>query len=386
MDNRSLHSLMVYLFFAYSTMTIIASYLPVFYQSQGLTGAQVGMLMAIGPFATILAQPLWGYWSDKYKSIRRMLLIALVGFIMSATVFMFVNAFAGYFVMMFILFIFLSPITALGDSLSQKTAIKYRISFGRIRMWGSLGFAVTSLITGYILTWVGVENIMLPVLFMAVIALLVAFAIYDVPGVNKPVTVLSALKLGANPNLILFLICVTLISVTHRANDTYLGIYIVELGGPEAMIGWAWFIGVTAEALVFATSYRWFKNWSPLTFVMIAALIYAGRWFLMGLLTNPWLILPLQLTHGLSFGLFYIASFHYVSKLVPEHLQATGHVLFITTFFGLSGIIGSLFGGYMIETAHLSTLYAVLGICALVGAISLMIYKRFVHHNSEMFL
>lgn len=376
MNHRSLYRLMAYLFFAYSTMTIIVSYIPVFFQTQGLSGSEVGMLMAIGPFATILAQPLWGFLSDKYKTIKKMLLIALTGVILSAGGFMFVDAFTGYLVMMFILFLFMSPITALADSLSQKTAIKHRVSFGRIRMWGSLGFAVTSLITGYILTWIGVANIMLPMLFMAIMALFIAFTISDVPGADRPVTVLSALKLGANPALVIFLVCVTFISITHRANDSYLGIYIVELGGPEAMIGWAWFIGVSAEALVFVTSYLWFKNWSPITFVMIAGLIYAGRWFVMGFLTNPWLILPLQVGHGLSFGLFYIASFYYVSKLVPEHLQATGHVLFITTFFGLSGIIGSLFGGYMIETAQLSTLYFVMGICALVGVAGLFIFQQ----------
>ncbi len=384
MDHRSLYRLMAYLFFAYSTMTIIASYIPVFFQVQGLTGSQVGILMAIGPFATIVAQPLWGYLSDKYKSIKRMLIIALIGLILSASAFMLVNTFTGYFVMMFILFLFLSPITALGDSLSQKTAIKHRVSFGRIRMWGSLGFAITSLVTGYILTAIGVANIMLPMLFMAIVALLIAFTVNDVPGVNKPVTILSALKLGANPTLIMFLVCVTFISITHRANDTYLGIYIVELGGPEAMIGWAWFIGVSAEALVFATSYRWFKHWSPLTFVMIAGLIYAGRWFVMGFLTNPWIILPLQLTHGLSFGLFYIASFHIMSKLVPEHLQATGHVLFITTFFGLSGIIGSLFGGFMLERAHFSSLYFALGLCAIIGVVCLFIYKKQTYKTAAM--
>ncbi|WP_227936082.1 MFS transporter [Alkalihalobacillus deserti] len=42
------------------------------------------------------------------------------------------------------LLFFVSPTTALGDSLAQKTTVQQKVSFGRIRLWASLGFAVTS--------------------------------------------------------------------------------------------------------------------------------------------------------------------------------------------------------------------------------------------------
>ncbi len=365
---------MAYLFFAYSTMTIVMSYIPLYFQSEGLSGNQVGLLMAIGPFATIIAQPFWGFMSDKYKTIKRMINLSAIGVVIATVGFILMGNFYGYLIMMFVLFLFLSPLTALGDSLSQKTATLKGVSFGRIRMWGSLGFAVTSLVTGYVLTIIGVQYVMFPMVVMALLALSMSFLISDVPGTNKPVTIISALKIGLDKKLVLFLVCVVFISVTHRANDSYLGLYIVNLGGVEALIGWAWFIGVSAEAIVLATSPLWFRKWKPLTFVIIAAFIYGARWFVMGLLTEPWMVLPLQLTHGITFGLFYIAAFQYVNKLIPEHLQATGHVLFITTVFGFSGIIGSLFGGWMIDGYGLTSLYFVLSGSAFVGALGLILF------------
>ncbi|GAE24444.1 permeases of the major facilitator superfamily [Halalkalibacter wakoensis JCM 9140] len=374
--DRSISRLMAYLFFAHSTITIINGYFPVFFQYEGLTGSQVGILMAIGPCATIVAQPMWGYLSDKYKSIKKMILLALSGLCVTIFAFMFVNTYVGYLVAMFILFFFVSPTTALGDSLAQKTSVQKRVSFGRIRLWGSLGFAITSLVVGYVLTWIGIANIMLPMLTMAVGALIIALSIKDVPGTNKPVTIIDALKLSKNGSLLLFLLLVLFISVSHRANDIYLGLYVVELGGPEAMIGWAWFVGVTAEALVFATTAYWYRKWSPLTFVIIAGGFYAIRWILMAFVENPWLFLPIQLTHGLTFAVFYIAAFQIINKLIPEHLQATGHVLFITVIFGLAGIIGSLFGGILIEVTSISTLYMVIAGSALIGTIGLIIFQR----------
>ncbi|MFC0471831.1 MFS transporter [Halalkalibacter kiskunsagensis] len=376
MVNNSVYRLMAYLFFTHSTITIINGYFPVFFKSQGLTGSQVGLLMAIGPSATIIAQPMWGYLSDKYKTIKKMIILALVGVCLTATTFMFVNSYIGYLVMMFILFFFVSPTTALGDSLVQKTSIQQNVSFGRIRLWGSLGFAITSLVVGYVLTWIGVEHILYPLLLMAVIGLVMAFSIKDVPGTNKPVTVLDALKLTTNSSLMLFLLFVIFISVSHRTNDIYLGLYVVELGGPEAMIGWAWFIGVAAEALVFATTAYWYKKWSPLSFVIFAGVLYVFRWMLMGFAWSPWFILPIQISHGLTFGVFYIAAFQIVNKLTPEHLQATGHVLFITVIFGVAGIIGSLLGGYIIELTSIATLYFLISGSALLGTVGLLFFQK----------
>ncbi|MFC0560445.1 MFS transporter [Halalkalibacter alkalisediminis] len=376
MKNKSVYRLMAYLFFAHSTITIINGYIPVFFKEQGLNGSQVGMLMAIGPFATILGQPMWGYLSDKYQSIKKMILVALIGVVLTVTAFIFVHSYFAYLLIMFSLFFFISPTTALGDSLSQKTAIQKSISFGRIRLWGSLGFAVTSLVVGYVLTAVGIEYIMFPMLFMSLIAFIVALTIKDVPGVNKPVTVIDALKLGINPSLLLFFLFILFISVPHRANDIYLGLYVVELGGPEAMIGWAWFIGVTAEAGIFAMGAFFLKRWSSLSLIVLAGCFYTVRWVLMGFILDPWFILPLQILHGLTFGIFYLAAFQYINKLIPEHLQATGHVLFITVIFGVAGIIGSLLGGNIIELTSISTLYFILGGSALFGTISLFFFQK----------
>ncbi|WP_370621788.1 MFS transporter [Bacillus sp. JCM 19034] len=285
---------------------------------------------------------------------------------------------------MFVLFLFISPTTALGDSLAQQTAkLSQRFSFGQIRMWGSLGFGITSLCIGYLFTIIGVENIMYPMMIMATVAFLFALHVQDVPQANKPVTIFDAFKLSTNPMLLLFLACVVFISITHRSNDTYLGIYIVELGGPEALIGWAWFIGVTTEAVVFATSGYWLKKWSPLTYVIIAGFLYACRWFMLSLLSDPWLLLPLQALHGLTFGLLYLTAFQFVNQLIPKHLQATGHVLFITIVFGFSGIIGSLLGGYIIDLTSMNHLYFFKSISAFVGACALICFKQLYDHRMD---
>lgn len=332
--------LMGYLFFAYSALTVLVSYLPVYFQNEGWSQSQIGWLIAIGPLAAVFAQPFWGYMSDKWKTIKKILIICLSSGAVVSVFFFQITEFYALFIFGFMLFIFVAPTTALGDSLTQKTAMQQGLSFGRIRMWGSLGFAFTSLVSGFFLERVGVSYLYIPFLLFTLLALSMAWLVTDAKPANKPVTIVHALQFGVKPRVLFFLGMIFFISVGHRANDSFLGLFIVELGGAESLIGMAWFVGVVSEAVVFFLSYLWFRRFHPLFFILIAGLLYAFRWFMMAGMDDPSHVLWLQVLHGITFGGMYFSALQYISKLVPEELQATGHLLFITTFFGLSGVIG----------------------------------------------
>lgn len=366
--------LKAFLFFYYSAMTIIISYLPVYFQERGLLGSQIGFLLAVGPLAAMISQPFWGYMTDKYKTSKRTILFCLAGSLISA-LFLFQNiSYSLLIVAVFIFFAFMSPVGGLGDSLAQKTANQFKISFGSIRLWGSLGFACMSLVGGFLLATIGVSFIYVPFLFFTFVALLIAFTVKDVETSKKPVQFKETAKLIKNKRFMFFLLIMMFLTITHRTNDSFLGIYIVEKGGTEAFIGWAWFIGVVSEAIVFATATYWFRKYHALTFIVVAGVFFTLRWFLMGIIENPLLVLPLQLMHGLTFGIFYLCAFHFISKLIPEELQSTGHLLFYSFFFGLSGMLGSSIGGLIIEEVNAAYLYTLLAIVAVIGTICMAIY------------
>lgn len=193
---------------------------------------------------------------------------------------------------------------------------------------------------------------------------------------SKPVNFLDTLKLGKNLHFSLFLFVAFFISLTHRTNDFYLGLYLKDIGGNESLIGWAFSVGVVTEAVVFATSVLWFRYFHELTFIMFAGLLYSIRFLLVSIIENPVHILFIQPLHGITFGIFYVAAFQYVTKVVPRELQSTGHVLLFTVFFGVSGIIGSLFGGMVLEQNGGIMLYKYLGLTAFIGSVGVLFYKQ----------
>jgi len=366
---ESLTSLKMLLFHFHATNTIILSFLPLYLKYKGLTGTEIGWVLAIGPFASIISQPFWGYLSDKYKTVKRMLIISVIGMLIFSIVFFQMDSLLAILVFGAFFYFFSSPVGALSDSLAQRRANELGISFGRIRTWGSVGFAFSSLIVGELLARFGIEFIVWPYVILGTALLLIAFSIQDVEADADPVRFSDIKKLIGNKRFVLFLFFMMFITIGHRANDSFIGIYIAELGGSEGLVGISWFVGVISEAAVFALAALWFRKLHPIGFIIIASILYTIRWFVYGTATSPYLIISLQFLHGLTFGVFYVAAFDYITRIIPKLLQSTGHLIFYSVFFGVSGIIGSLGGGAILEAYGGQTLYAWMGFLVLVGTI-----------------
>ncbi len=375
---------MAFMFFFFSAMTILGTYLPVYLKDIGFSSVEIGWLLAIASVASIIAQPFCAYLSDKYKSIKGTLIVCLGCVVLMACILFQVQSFAVIALLLFIFFCFFSPINPLGESLAQKTAMKENVSFGKIRVWGSLGFAITALVSGYILAAIGIENILYPFLLVITLTLLISFKLSDVNTTDKKATIIDALKMGTDRKFLCFLIFSLLITTTHRTNDHFMGIYIVELGGSESLIGWAIFIGVITESLVFVFGWLWFRRFHELTFIMIGGALYSFRWIGMALIGSPESILFLQLLHGASFGVFYLSAFQYVTKILPKNLLATGHVFFLTVIFGVGGLIGSLAGGVIIDHFGMANLYLCMAMLAAMGTISFIIYRLALVRKKEV--
>ncbi|GAE92119.1 hypothetical protein JCM21714_1100 [Gracilibacillus boraciitolerans JCM 21714] len=363
------------LFCFHGANTIIVSFLPLYLQFKGLTGTEIGWVLAIGPFVAMLSQPFWGgYMSDKYQTVKKILMLCLIALIISSSVFLQMETLPLLLTFGATFFFFAAPIGALGDSLSQRRADQLGISFGSIRTWGSIGFATSSLIIGAFLSHFGIVYMVWPYLLLAGAAFIVSTRLIDVKVEAPPIQFKDINLLVKKKPFIIFLVLITFITISHRANDSFIGIYITSLGGSEDLIGFAWFAGVASEAIAFATAGLWFRKFHPLIFIVGAAFIYSIRWYLYAIIDDPMGIIALQFLHGLTFGVFYLTAFQYVTRIIPKMLQSTGHLVFLSTFFGLSGIIGSLVGGVIMDSLGGSSLYLFMGILTTFGTIMMLLY------------
>lgn len=230
---ESLTSLKLLLFSFHATNTIILTFLPLYLKNKGLSGTEIGWVLAIGPFASIFSQPFWGFLSDKYKTVKNILLISIVGMLLASIVFFQMNQLIAILTFGSIFYFFSTPVGALSDSLAQRRANELKISFGSIRMWGSVGFGVSVLIISELLNRIGVEYLLYPYLFVGICLLIVASFTKDVKTNNKAINLKDVGNLFKNKHFTLFLLIMMFVTVTHRASDSYIGIFMIELGGTD---------------------------------------------------------------------------------------------------------------------------------------------------------
>lgn len=72
-------SLRIYSFSSYSTAAMVVSFIPLYFLDRGFSEQQIGIIYSTGPFISIFANILLGIASDKFRTIKKLLMILLFG-------------------------------------------------------------------------------------------------------------------------------------------------------------------------------------------------------------------------------------------------------------------------------------------------------------------
>jgi len=307
--------------------------------------------------------------SDKTKTIRKVLLILMafscvIGFLLYDS--------SSYFMLILfamLLYFFLMPIDPLTESLNFTVAEKSRISYGSIRTYGALGYAVVSLLTGYVMSYFGAHSLAILFVVIGAISMIILWKMPDAPVSGKPVTLGSLKHFLSNKETLLFLLLVFICSIPARMNDTFLGVYIRELGGSTGLIGQAWFLAGSSEIVVFALSFWWLRKGKELLIITIATTFYFIRFFLSAWIVDPHILAYLQVMQLLTFPIFYSAAIQYLYRIVPVEWRATGQTVLALLFFGVSGILASYVGGAIYGVFGGKVLYLSIASLSFIGII-----------------
>jgi len=363
-------------FLYFGLLAIFIPFLPVYLAEQGLKPGQIGLIVGTGGFVTIITQPLWGMISDKSKTIRKVLLLLMA---FSSIIGYFLYDSSSYFsliVFAMLLYFFLMPVDPLLESFNFTIAEKEKISYGSIRTYGALGYAVVSLFTGFTMSYFGAHSLAILFVAIAAISFLVLWKMPDAPVSGKPLTIKSLKHFLSNKETLLFLALVFICSIPARMNDTFLGVYILELGGSTALVGQAWFLAGSSEIVVFALSFWWLRKGKELMIITIATTFYFIRFFLSAWIVDPHILAYLQIMQLLTFPIFYTAAIQYLYRIVPVEWRATGQTVLALLFFGVSGILASYVGGAIYGTFGGKVLYLSIASMSFIGIIfGLILYN-----------
>ncbi|MBK5462075.1 MFS transporter [Peribacillus sp. TH16] len=373
---KALRLLKSFNFLYFGLLAIFIPFLPVYLADQGLRPAQIGFIIGTGGFVTLITQPLWGMISDKTRTIRKVLLLliffsSVIGYFLYDS-----SSYLQLILFAMLLYFFLMPIDPLTESLNFTIAEKSGISYGSIRTYGALGYAVISLITGYVMSSFGANSLAFLFAVIGLISFIVSWMMPDAPVSGKPVTLKSLKHFFSNKETLLFLLLVFICAVPARMNDTFLGVYIRELGGSAKLVGLTWFLAAGSEIVVFALSFWWLRKGKEIIIISFAAAFFFIRYFVSAWITDPHLLAYLQVMQLLTFPIFYSAAIQYLYRIVPVEWRATGQTVLALLFFGVSGIMASYIGGAIYGAFGGKTLYLFISSISFIGMVFALVLYR----------
>ena len=78
-NSRDLWLIRLCYFARFAGLGFYFPFISLFYNGRGLTGTEIGLLATISALVVFIIAPLWGRWSDRVPTPRRLLQIALIG-------------------------------------------------------------------------------------------------------------------------------------------------------------------------------------------------------------------------------------------------------------------------------------------------------------------
>ncbi len=364
------HPLILARAFYFCYFAAIGCYVPyinLYFRSIGLSGATIGALAAMPPLILLVASPLWGAMGDRFRIHRYLLPLATLGPIVPVLLITRTTSAAGLAGLVAWSALFVAPIVPLIDSAVLDLLHETGINYGKIRVWGSIGFTIATWIMGYVLDRAG-----LPVLFYAYalmlgLAGLLSFAL---PARRQSWQVSFRTSLGQllrQRPLVLFLAGSFLIGASLQASYSFFPLYLTSLGGNPSWVGLGSALAALTEMPVVFFSGLLFRWIGVRGSVIMSYAMFALRWGILALVRAP---LPALLTnglHGLTFAPYLVGSIAYVQQHTPPGVHATAQGLFTAASFGLGAAAGALGGGWLYDNVGPSGMFGVAGIAALVA-------------------
>lgn len=334
------------------------------------------MMVGFGSFVGILSQPFWGMVSDKYKTIKRVILLTLGASIAMGMLLFTTDHFSLLFLLVGAMYFFLLPTDPLTESLNYRKAQEHQISFGSIRTFGAIGYATASLIIGWTVDQLGMDQLAWLFLGYGLLAFVFILVVSDAPASSKKLSKQELKQFFFYPKTLQFFLLVLIAATPHRTNDSFLGVFVQSLGGSTGAVGQAWFLAAISEVAFFALSARILQKWSEIKLITLATALYTIRYVLCALAPSAEWVVYLQLTQGVTFVIFYTATIQYLYRIIPEEWKATGQTVLAVLFFGISGIIGSIAGGWVFQQFGGGTLYMAMAAFSLIACgYSLTLWK-----------
>lgn len=379
--------------FFWSGFCTFFAFFVMYLQTKGYDEIRIGLAMSAISIVSIAAQPFWGYYSDKKKTVRKVLIVSLLTSGAAALLFpMLYNSMTAVLIICVVISFTENSMPTMIDSWTiNSMRRKPGLDYGLTRGMGSLGYAITAVIFGVLLEKYGYNLMFYAHMGLLVIAVGFCFLVDDIGTFNqeedsKPVK-LNHRKHDAQKSgmFIFFLLSSTLVITGFRAGFTFFPLLLGQKGGGSGELGLSLFIMCVSEVPVLFFSQRLLRRFRDTSLIITSMIFFIIRILLHSVVPSILGLVLIQAMQAVSFALFLPASIQYVNRIAPEGFSSTYLTIATSCYMGVGSILGSVLGGIVIDRLGMSELYILSGLSAFIGTIIFLISTVYYKQSTTVY-
>jgi PPP family 3-phenylpropionic acid transporter len=353
---------------------LFSTYAPLWFQSLGYTTFAIGALTSMQSATRLFMPYAWGWVADLTGRREALLRLAVGGALLASAGFFVVTGYLWVSVVTVVLFLCTAGVIPISEAtLAHHVTREGELDvarYGRVRLWGSVGFVAAVTGSGFVLQSVGVRAF--PLLASALLLALLLAAL-RVPAASEVATSApqagSALAVLRQPLVAWFFAGVFLTVLAHTSLYAFYSLYLASLGYDTGTIGLLWALAVLVEIAWFFFSGRWMHRLSMHGWLLVAALVSALRFAAIAAFgAHVAVLIVAQCLHALTFAAQHSACIAVVSRHFPGRQRGRGQALYAVLGYGASGVLGGVAGGALSESLGFAAVFWAAAVAALGAA------------------
>jgi MFS transporter, PPP family, 3-phenylpropionic acid transporter len=380
---------------------VLSPFLSLYFESNGFSVTDIAFLMALPSAVRMLGPLAWGSLADRTGKPVLLLRIGAIGMAVSVLLFLVTSQIGWFALIVFVLFWFSSVMGPVSESLAMKASVGMAGKYGRMRVWGSVGFMAGVMCIGPLLDFTGVKT--LP-LFMFAAACVLAVVCWKMPELSADQVVLpinsspqmvqglapapavtetaqSVTRLLQRPDIALFFLSALLMVFAHGAIYTFYSLQLQRVGFSKTAISAFWALGVLAEIALFLFQQPLFRRFRLQGLVVFSLWVAALRFGLIGIAdTHVGLLVLAQLLHAITFAVHHSASIGLLQTWFAPSQHVRAQAWYIVVAYGMGGTLGVVALARVWESISPQATFFVAGLAAALGAVA-MIYSNRYHKD-----
>ncbi len=352
----------------YAHVGTFAIYATLFFAARGMSAPQIGILISLIQIMRIIGPNLWGWVADHTGQRLLVLRLITIGAVIAFSGLFFARTYTEFILVMVVLNLFSSAHGPLAEAMMMSEMRGDLTNYGRVRLWGSMGFIVAVMSGGYLLEWLGVEALPAIAGFLLACVAAAAFKIRRSPqGTVASEAAPGLWSVLRQREVIAFFVSAALMSAVHME----------QAGYSKPVIGTLWAVAVVAEIAFFYFQAPLFRRFGARRVMMVAFGAAVLRFPVIGAAEQVlWVLVLAQLLHAATFAAHLSACMIAMQRWFSGPLQARGQALYMSLAYGAGGTGGGLLMSLCWDRIGPQAVYYVAALLAAAAAVAAVLSFR----------